>query len=132
MERLKIYLAGGMVSKWQDKLISALGDKFVFFNPARHDLHIGMEYTAWDLFYVDKCDILFAYMEKDNPSGIGLSLEVGYAKAKGKTIILVDERSGVDEKFCKRFNIVKESASVSYNNLEDGITLLQSFMRGIK
>lgn len=131
-DKPKIYLAGGMKSGWQEKVITQLKGQFIFFNPAEHNLSEREEYTNWDLYYINKCDILFGYMEKDNPSGIGLSLEVGYAKAKGKTIILVDERSSTDEKFSKRFDIVKESASVNYNNLNDGITMLQSYLRGVK
>jgi nucleoside 2-deoxyribosyltransferase len=40
---------------------------------------------------VRRCDILVAYMGPHNPSGFGLSLEAGYAKALGKGMIFVDE-----------------------------------------
>ena len=130
--KLKVYLAGGMVSGWQDDIISKLQGEFEFYNPSAHLLDSKEEYTAWDLHFVRNCDILFGFIEKSNPSGIGLSLEVGYAKALNKTIILVDEKSNSDEKFSNRFDIVRQSSSITYNKLEDGINMLQSFLRGIK
>ena len=130
---IRIYLAGGMNTfDWQRLVKSRLTSKqFVFFNPREHGLTDSTEYTMWDLFYVKKCDILFAYMQSDNPSGIGLTLEVGFARALDKTIILIDEKSDVDTVFAKKFEIVRESASKVYNNLEDGITFLSKFKDGV-
>ena len=45
----------------------------------------------WDLAAVRDCDLVIGYLEHDNPSGIGLAAEVGYAKALGKLIWLVVE-----------------------------------------
>lgn len=96
--KTKVYLAGGMnESNWQKKVIETINsENFVFYNPREHSLTNSTEYTFWDLFYVKQSDILFAYMQSDNPSGIGLTLEVGYARALDKSIILVDERSKND------------------------------------
>ncbi len=135
----KIYLAGGMNdSNWQKEVIDSFKEvnkknekgEFVFYNPREHMLTESREYTIWDLFYVRKCDILFAYMQKENPSGFGLTLEVGYAKALDKPIILVDEKSE-DPIFKKHFKIVRESASLVFNNLNDGILYLKNFKNGI-
>ncbi len=123
----KIYLAGGMKSGWQDNVINRFLNKFDFFNPRDHQLDKSSEYTIWDLHFVKESDILFAYMEKDNPSGFGLTLELGFAKALNKTIILVDERSAVNESFANRFKIVRESSSITFNNIEDGIKFLERF-----
>jgi nucleoside 2-deoxyribosyltransferase len=129
METIKVYLAGGMSSNWQSKVINSFDSKFIFFNPQKHNLDISSEYTTWDLFFVRRCDIVFACMEENNPSGIGLSLEVGFAKALGLTIILVDERSNHDAEFKNKFKIVRESATIVYDNIEDGITYLNSYLR---
>jgi len=126
-----VYLAGGMSGGWQSKVISALQGEFTFYNPAEHAIQNGEEYTAWDLHYVRCSDIIFAYMEGSNPSGIGLSLEVGFARALGKTVILVDERSASDPAFAHRFHIVRETASITLNSLSDGMRVLQSFTRGV-
>lgn len=129
MEKLKIYLAGGMASNWQSYVINELADTFIVFNPIDHLLNSPIEYTNWDLFFVNKSDILFAYMEKDNPSGIGLSLEVGFAKALGKTVILIDEKSKNDSEFEKKFAIVRESATIVFNDLDNGLKYLKTFNR---
>ena len=125
--KAKVYLAGGMKSGWQDNIIERFKNKFIFFNPRDHKLDNPIEYTLWDLHFVKESDILFAFMEKENPSGFGLTLELGFAKALNKTIILVDERSAVNESFANRFKIVRESSSVTFNNIEDGIKFLDRF-----
>lgn len=123
----RIYLAGGLASRWRKKLKSQFSDKFLFYDPKEHLLSVSNLYTVWDLHFVQKCDIIFAYMEGDNPSGYGLTLELGYAKALNKTIILVDERSKHDSEFSKKFDIVKSSASVYFQNIDDGIKYLERF-----
>jgi nucleoside 2-deoxyribosyltransferase len=124
---INIYLAGGInVSNWQKKVITTTNKNgFVFFNPREHSLLNSKEYTIWDLFYVKNCDVVFAYMQKDNPSGFGLTLEVGYAKALNKLIILVDEKSLFEKDFSEKFRIVRESASIVFDNLSDGINFLK-------
>jgi len=125
--KIKVYLSGGMRTNWQGKVMQSCGDKFVFFNPYEHNIDKSIEYTQWDIFHVKESDILFAYIEKSNPSGIGLALEIGYAKALSKLIILVDEKSGQYDDFRKYFNIVRDSASVVFDNLDDGIKYLKKY-----
>lgn len=122
-----VYLAGGMKSNWQHILIERFGDKFFFFNPQDHLLGNPKEYTIWDLHFVKRADVIFVYVEPDNPSGYGLTLEIGYAKALGKTIILVDERSKYDAQFRKYFKIVRESSNVVFDDLESGLSFLERF-----
>jgi nucleoside 2-deoxyribosyltransferase len=123
-----IYLSGGMNQvDWQSSVESAFEDKFIFFNPRKHNLEIPKEFTIWDLYFVRKCDIVLAYMEKDNPSGFGLTLEVGLALGLNKTIILIDEKSKWDKKFAKQFQIVRESVSIVFEDYEKGISFLDKF-----
>jgi nucleoside 2-deoxyribosyltransferase len=128
--KTRIYLAGGLSSNWQEKIIYECDKTFEFYNPREHLLSSSAEYTIWDLHFLKKSDILFAYMERDNPSGFGLTLEVGYARALDKTIILVDEKSSKDSFFQKNFEIVRSSSTIIYDNLIDGINFLKSFNRG--
>jgi hypothetical protein len=67
-------------------------------------------------------------MSKDNPSGYGLALEIGYAKAMNKLIILVDERSNFDETFKRYFSICQESSNVTFETLDDAINYIKSFI----
>lgn len=124
----KVYLAGGLKSGWQDKVIDLFKDDFVFFNPLMHGLEgNSREYTTWDLHFLKQSDILFGYMEKDNPSGYGLALEIGFAKASNKTIILVDERSKEDLHLAKYYSMIHESCSVVFSSLEEGLRFLHTF-----
>jgi nucleoside 2-deoxyribosyltransferase len=128
MYKNKVYLSGGFKSNWQKKVIDACGNNFIFFNPGAHNLPEPAQYFAWDVHYVKQCDIVFAYMEERNPSGYGLAFELGIAHTIHKTIILIDERSEVDDTFERYFKIIHSCANVSFNDLEDGIEYLNSFV----
>lgn len=79
-----------MKGVWQDAVIAAL-PQHEFLDPRTHGLRDEKEYTRWDLHAVDCCDLVFAYMTDDNPSGYGLNLEIGYAFAKGKPVVFVQD-----------------------------------------
>lgn len=122
----KVYLAGGFHSGWQDKVMSGCPG-FEFYDPRTHRLALPEHYKVWDLSHVKQSDILFAVMDRDNPSGYGMALEIGYAKGLDKTVIVVDEKSGSNEEFRKYFAIVKETADAYFQSLDEGITFLKSF-----
>lgn len=75
-----IYLAGGFHSGWQSTIADAL-PQAKLIDPRIHRLSDPSQYTTWDLTGIRSCNILFAYLEKTNPGGFALALEVGYAKA---------------------------------------------------
>jgi nucleoside 2-deoxyribosyltransferase len=127
MSKQKVYLSGGFKSNWQEKLITELEEDFIFLNPRSHELNDSSQYWAWDVHSIRQCDIVFAYMDSDNPSGYGLALEVGLALGLNKTIVLVDDRSKHDPKFEMYFKIVHESANVVLPSLEDGMSYLRKF-----
>lgn len=131
--KTKVYLSGGMnESNWQENVISSVGKEgYVYFNPNLHNLEHSKEYAIWDLFYVKNADIVFAYMQSNNPSGYGLTLEIGYAAALGKPIILIDEKSKADELFKANFAFVRETASIVFEELNDGIIFLKNLRNGI-
>lgn len=121
----KVYLAGGLNSNWRDKVKKL--DGFIFFDPALHNLNEPEQYSSWDFHHIKISDIIFGYMEKDNTSGFGLSTEIGYSYGINKTIILVDEKSMYDKNFKKYFAIVRNCASVVFENFDDGIKYLKSY-----
>ncbi len=125
----RVYLSGGLRSNWQDLAIRECKNTS-FFDPRRHGLSEPDQYAVWDLHFVKECDIVFAYMERDNPSGYGLALEVGYAKALGKTVILANERSAEDPAFAKYFRIVEHTADCSFSSLEEALAFLKSLDQG--
>ena len=121
----KVYLAGGMHDNWRDKVIDATKDlNFEFFSPGKHGLIHFDEYSTWDIHFIKQCDIVFVYMDKNNPSGYGLMLEIGYASALNKTIVFICEHLGGREKY---FEIAEHLCDVRFLNLDMGIKFLQSF-----
>ena len=121
-----IYLSGGMRSNWASQVTEKVKN-FICFDPKDKQLeHDFRQYTAWDLFYVRQCDIFLCYIEKDNPSCLGLALELGYAKALNKLVVLVIEPE--NEKFKdKYFDILRASANVNFTNLNEAITFINNF-----
>lgn len=117
---MKVYLAGGFRSGWQDKVMKAAPIAY-YLDPSQSELTDPKEYTKWDLDALDRCDVVFAYMEGDNPGGYALSLEVGYAKALGKIIIFINEKNEI----AKYMAMVEESASFVYTNIIDGAAKLR-------
>lgn len=122
----KVYLAGGMKSDWAKKVMSC-SDNIIWVNPKDKD-ETGMsvnQYGTWDLHFIWRSDIVFVYVEKDNPSCIGLSCEAGYAKGLGKTVILVLEESNVIKNDYLSF--ITQMADITFDNIEDGIKYLKTF-----
>jgi hypothetical protein len=122
---MKVYLAGGMRTEWRQIVKERCGGLafFQFFDPCESGFIDADTYTLYDLLAIDKCDVLFGYMESDNPSGIGLATEIGYAKAKGKIIIFVDEKKD------KYFDFVKQCCNIVRSSLDEGINILRIIER---
>ena len=119
-----VYLAGGFHSGWQDTVMTAV-PRFSFFDPRVHGLKDETQYTLWDLEAIRQSDLVFAYLEATNPAGYALALEVGYARALGKRVILVDEKSTLDEKSKRYLGMVRSSADAVFESLEDGIAFIK-------
>jgi len=117
-----IYLAGGFRSGWQLKVTSILVGHQLF-DPSLHGLESPNDYTAWDLDAIRRSDIVLAYMEKDNPGGFSLALEVGYAKALGKTVYLVEEHP--TEQRRRYFEMVRQVADMTFPTLDTAIGYLK-------
>ena len=86
-------------------------------------------YTAWDLDAIRRSDLVFAYLERDNPSGFGLAVEIGYAAAQGKQVVLVDEKSGVGEDTARHLSMVRHAASRCFDTLAEGLRYLEALSR---
>jgi len=120
-----VYLAGGMRSNWQDKVIEKVGATALIIDPRRHGSKEENAYTAWDLTGVDHADIVFGFIEADNPNGAGLALEFGYAHAQGKKLIYVEEP---DFQHTRYFGMVRAISShrTLITTLSIGILELQN------
>lgn len=119
-----VYLAGGFRSGWQDKVKMA-APQFRYLDPRSHGLKSRAEYTSWDLEAIRRCDYVFAYLESTNPGGYSLALEVGYAKALNKLVVVVDEKSASDAQTGVYLEMVGAAADVVFDKLEPGLEYLK-------
>lgn len=116
---MKVYLAGGMRGDWRN-IVKELVPFATFIDPVEHGFVEPEEYTPWDLAGVRECDVVFAYLEKSNPSGLGMMLEIGYGKGLSKFVIFVDEKN---ERYTQ---IGRIAADVVYDSLRSGVEMLKA------
>ncbi len=126
-ENLCVFLSGRLDTNWRQQLMSEI-PSINYYDPAMHKLDQPSQYTIWDMHFVKSSDLVFGYMDKSNPSGYGLAVEIGYAKGLGKTVILVDEKSDVDNEFSNYFSIVRSISDMVVGSLDEGIALLKRFV----
>lgn len=120
----KIYLAGGFRSNWQAQVAGRLGGSFELLDPSAHNIQDPAEYTRWDLEAVRRSDIVLANMEASNPGGYSLALEVGFAKALGKRIFMVDQ---VEEPSVRRYlEMVRQCSERVFPTLGEALDHLLS------
>ena len=133
-QSFRCYLAGDIrPDNWRQKVLQRFlnreGIEFLFpqtgFSYEERSLaqteRYRTGYQVADLLKVDQADVVLAVIEKDSPSAYsGTSAEIGYAKAKGKYIILVKEPTTHLYAFIKRIsNIVFDKLDDALAHLED-------------
>ena|ERR1700682_4875620 len=121
--RLTLYVAGGFRSGWQKEVHSALPE-YDILDPSAQQIRDPEEYTEWDLDAIRRSDVVLANMEATNPGGYSLALEVGFAKALGKRIVLVDQIS--DPAIKRYFEMVRQSSDVVFGSLTEAIEHLNT------
>ena len=124
----KVYLAGGFHSGWQDKVITGIPG-FMYLDPRIHNFGSPKQYTEWDLNAIKQADIVFAYFEETNPAGYALALELGFAKALNIPIIFIDEKSKKDVSLSRKLGMLQASASVVFDDFEEGYNHLLQLSR---
>lgn len=127
-----VYLAGGFKSEWAKFVIKSC-ENMIFINPKDKEFKNGEriimsvnEYGKWDLHHIRTSHIVFVYVERNNPSCIGLSCEAGYAKGLGKTVISVIEpdHETIKDSY---LSFITQVSDITFENLKDGIEYLKSF-----
>lgn len=100
---VRVYLAGGLYSDWQEQVKAAanryFGDEspFVFYDPMdikvfRPDLSLA-EVARIEKGWMRLSDVCFNYIEAANPRPYGSCTEVGFMAALDRHIIVVDEHN---------------------------------------
>ena len=91
-------------------------------DPSKHDLDDPKELTRWGLRAIRESDVVLAYLDQENQNGYSLALELGYAKALGKTILLVEEHEpGERDKYLQT---VREVADYCFDSLGEAVSYL--------
>lgn len=132
MNKQKVYLAGGFKSDWANE-VKRQSNNIEFINPKEKEFKNGErvvmnvdEYGKWDLHFIKQSDILFVYVEKNNPSCIGLCCEAGFAKGLGKTVITVLESNHETIKD-NYLSFITQVSDIVFNDLKSGVEYLKSF-----
>lgn len=134
MAQTGVYLAGGMKTGWQDELKfivdAQLAGSVWWIDPRSWaDEHKDpAAYTKRDLQGIRDCSVLFAWMDGRNPSGYGMCLEIGYADALGRTIIMADEMK--HDWRDRYFDMARECAQIRAQSLFSGASALIQHLRG--
>ena len=118
-----IYLAGGMKTGWQDRVAAHLAGHELL-DPRSWSDPDPKIYTERDLSAIRKSDALLVQMGSDNPSGFGLSVELGYAKALCKHIVFLDQIS--DDWRSRYFGMHREMADKVCTTVDEAITAIMA------
>ncbi len=115
-----VYLAGDTQSGWQRRVCKAIQD-LQLLDPSKEDLADPKELTRWGLQAIRKSDVVLAYLDKDDQNGHALAFELGYAKALGKTILLVQEHGAEQDKYIQT---VRQVADFCFDSLGEAVSYL--------
>ena len=118
---MKVYLSGGMKTKWQDSIIQQFPN-VVFLDPRSRGLLREDQYTFCNVLAIKQADIILAHIDKYEQSGIGLALEVGFAHAIGKLIIFVDQSP---PELREKYGMVRQLANVVFYDLDQSLHYLK-------
>lgn len=127
---IKVYLAGGMRSNWRERVMKEVPN-LLYFNPKTKEysdermIWSPDMYGTWDLVHVRICDIIFGYMEKTNPSGIGMAAELGVGYGLGKTNILCLEQNRIIPPRYSDF--MKKVAHITFDDFKESVNYLKTF-----
>lgn len=119
-----VYLAGGMKSGWQDRVKKEVSG-VIFIDPREHGLSSEEDYTAWDLAGVERADIVFGFMEADNPGGAGLAVEFGWGARANKALILVEQEGYAQQRYFGMVRALAHRKFTGDDGLGNAIALLQ-------
>ena len=97
---MKIYLAGGLKSGWQGVVKERITNH-TFFDPSRDtDQSAAYKWTQTEIEAMKTCNLVLAYYEVDNPSGLGLATEIGWANILNIPVWYVDEHDRLNAFLC--------------------------------
>lgn len=92
---MKVYLSGGFKTGWQEEVtaeILRLRPDAEIADPRENKMHDPSHYTKWNVAQIVDCDMIFAFMEHDNPGIANVAFEIGFGFALGKKVVLINQK----------------------------------------
>ena len=126
---------------WRADFLDEMDDGITVLSPMRHEGHLAEIKGPLDKMYPDNLfsrpkmivakdfldismsDILVAYLQGAEKVSIGTMVELGYAKALGKTIVVIMEANSVHD-----HPFVTEVADTVVDNLSEAIVIVNSLL----
>jgi hypothetical protein len=109
-----------MHSDWRERVKERFAVTEVeFLDPCEHGLSDPRDYTLWDMEAIFDSDIVFAYLDNTNPSGLGMAAEIGYGIGIKREVVFVDERNDSYTQFLRCMS------TRHFETLADGIKWLE-------
>lgn len=97
---MRIYLAGGFRSGWQDRVLTLIGDaSCTIIDPREGDVTEPYLYTPKDLGQILLSDMVLLYLENSNPGGENAIFEAGVAIGLGKRLVFVNEWARLHDRY---------------------------------
>ena len=138
--KIVVYLAGSLSEdrRWRVGVMNSLLGEFnvEFLSPVDKGIYYDYRrlkesnahnrvFMHCDYAKIDRSDVVFAYITHGDSRHSGTSAEIGYARAKGKIILLVND---MPEKEQYLYEFIKRSADEFFPDLCDGIMYLQELV----
>lgn len=121
-----VFLAGGTAG-WQAQVVTdAPGARYL--DGSAHGLADPKAATEWELAAVRASELVFANLQAVDP-GYSLALVIGYAKALGKHVVLVDQKSTAPPAAAAALAALPAQANATFPTLAEGITYLQQRLK---
>lgn len=118
---MKVFLSGDTRTDWQSTIMDRFPDH-TFFDPRTLSNKTYKEMAETELNWINQSDIVFAYLNKENPYGFGTCFEIGYSVAQKKTIVYVDEKQVSSSQW------IAEHPVRAVSKLDDGISCLSELL----
>ena len=138
MKPIIVYLAGDIAKedRWRSRVIKACeGFDVIFVSPVdtadykyysmKKCNEANRVFLYCDYKKIDISDVVFAYMRHSKSRHSGTSAEIGYAKAKGRLILYINDMNKTERYL---YEFVERTADEVFDTLPQGIDYLQDYL----
>lgn len=119
--------------RWRDNLVEQCGSNISWLHPGVFPGDIPGKgnpkyYSVRDALLIQKCDVLFAYVDITMARNLGAAAEIGFAWAYGKLVIFVNANE--ETKNCQSLDLCRAWCHAEHDSLSDAIEHLRFLAKG--